>query len=336
MNIINSCNNMSAFIKSNSPKILVASSMLLGAGACVASGVATWYTKDILEEHNSDIDDLHWDLKSAKTPEEEKEIKVNIFKRYAKTVAMVGANYLPAAAMMTGSVICGTKGIISYEKEIAVIGAGCLALKSLYDNAKERVEEKYGEEEAAELFYGTKETEKEVTDENGNKFLEKVKEYDPYGIIQSNPCAILLGEGIESNLTDNLWYDIQLIKSLESKYTYILNSKGYVLVQDIYKELGVEPKSRYQHDLWSQYGWVKDQNRIDNYINKCHLDGTPVTDDGIIKANSVTLGLDNVVNSKYLEGREPMIWLIPNCIGDIMPIIFPNKQMQKYIEASTI
>lgn len=336
MNIIGSTNNISAYLKLNSPKILVASSMILGTGACVASSIATWYTRDILEEHNAEINHLHYDLKEAKTPEEDKEIRKEIMKRYAKTVAVVGANYIPAAGLLAGSVICGTRGIVSYEKNLAMMGAGCLALKSLYDNAKARVEEKYGAEEAADIFYGSKEKEVETVDEKGNVKVEKVKEYDPYGIVDSNPCAILLGEGIESNLIGDHWYDISFLKSLETKYTYKLNSEGYVLVQDIYRDLGVKPASKYQHDLWAQYGWVKDQNKIDNYIHKCHNEGLPVTDDGIISANSVNLGIDNIINERYISGTEPMIWIVPNCIGDIMPFIFPDVQIQKYKEATTV
>lgn len=329
MNIINSCNNMSAFLKINSPKIFVAGSVLMGTGACVASSIATWYTKDILEEHNADIENLHWELKEAKTPDEEKQVRKEIMKKYAKTVGLIGANYLPAVTLLGGSVYCASQGIKQYEKNIAVLGASCIALKNVLDNAKERMEEKYGAEEAADIFYGTTEKEVETVDKKGKKKIEKVKEYDPYGIVESNPCSILLGEGIESNLSDDRWYDISFIKSLESKYTYKLNADGYVLVQDIYKDLGVKPGSKYQHDLWAQYGWVKDQNKIDNYIRKCHNEGTPVTDDGIVNANSVKLGLDNIVNERYLSGDEPVLWIIPNCIGDIMPFIFPDSQMEK-------
>ena len=332
MNIISSVNNVSNYIKLNSPKIFVVSSMVLGTGACVASGIATWHAKDILDEHNEDIDDLHWKLKDAKNPEEESEIKKDIWKRYAKTAAIVGGCYAPAVGLLAGSVFCGSKGIVSYEKNIALLGAGCIGLKQLYDNAMARAEEKYGEEAAADIFYGSTEKEVETTDEKGNKKIENVKEYDPYGIVSANPCAILLGEGIESNLSDNLWYDIRFIQSLESKYTYQLNSDGYVLVQDIYKDLGVKPGSKYQHDLWAQYGWVKDQNKIDNYIRKCHDEGIPVTDDGIIQANSVSLGLDNFINGRYVSGDEPTVWIIPNCIGDIMPFIFPESQVAKYKE----
>ena len=336
MNIINSVNNMSTYLKFNSPKILVFSSIVLGGGACVASSIATWHTRDILEEHNEEVDNLHWKLKEAKNLEEETEVRKDIMKRYAKTVATVGASYLPAAGLLGGSVFCGVKGVASYEKNIAILGAGCLALKSAYDNAKARIEEKYGEEAAADIFYGSSEKEVKEINEKGEEVVKKVKEYDPYGIIDSNPCAILLGDGIDSNLTGDRWYDISLIRSIQQKFTYKLNSDGYVLVQDVYKDLGVKPLSKYQHDLWAQYGWVKDQNRIDNYIRKCHSEGIEVTDEGIMNANSITLGVDNIVNERFISGIEPMIWIIPNCIGDIMPIIFPNEQMNRYLEASAV
>ena len=334
MNIISSVNNVSNYLKLNSPKIFVVSSMVLGASACVASSVATWNTRDVLEEHNEDINELHWQLKEAKDAEEETKIKKDIWKRYGKTVAIIGANYAPAVGLLAGSVYCGSKGIISYEKNIAIVGAGALALKQMYDNAKLKVEEKYGAEEAADIFYGV-EGEKEVkkVNEDGTVEVKKVKQYDPYGIVESNPCSILLGEGIGSNLTGNMWYDISFIQSLEKKYTFKLNSEGYVLIQDIYKDIGVKPGSRYQHDLWAQYGWIKDQNKIDDYIRKCHEEGIEITDDGILKANSVTLGLNNIVNEDYISGFEPVFWLIPNCIGDIMPFLYPDSQINKLNES---
>ena len=338
-----STSNVSSFLRTNSPKLLSASSLILEVGAVVTTGIATWKSKDVIETHNVEISCMHDKLKKAETVEEQEKIKKDIREQYVDTVTKVAGNYIVPVVSLGGSIACNRISTKQYESKIAnlnekvAIGAAAYALlKQAYDKAKDRAEEKLGPEQAADIFYGSTEKEVEVEDKKGKKKVVKVKEFDPYGIVESNPCSILLGEGIQSNLSDNHWYDVQFIKSTERKYTYELNSKGYVLVQDVYKDLGVRPQSKFQHDIWSTYGWVKDQVKIDNYIRKCHEEGIEVTDEGIIDANRIDLGLDNYVNNRYNSGDEPVVWIIPNCLGDIMPFIFPEGQQEKYVEYTKV
>jgi hypothetical protein len=341
-NFSNSTKNVSAYLQNNSPKILSASSVVLEVGAVVTTGIATWKAKDIIEEHNVELECMHEKMKKAENEEEILSIKKDILKLYANTAFKLSQLYAVPVMCTAGSITCNRIATQQYEqkiaelqKNIAILSASYIMLKKAYDEAKKRAEEKLGEEKAADIFYGSTEKEVEVTDKKGRPKVEKVKEFDPYGIIESNPCAILLGEGIESDLQDNRWYDINYMQSLERKYTYVLNAKGYVLVQDIYRDLGVRPQSKFQHDIWASYGWIKDQSKIDNYISKCHEEGIEITDEGITNANKIDLGLNNFVNGRYISGDEPTVWIIPNCLGDIMPFIFPDGQKRKYDELMT-
>ena len=329
--VIGSSEDIVIYAKKNAPKLLSIGSSVLAAGACAGTGIATWKAKERIEEHNDNISCLHDKLACADNEKDREVLKRDILCEYGKTGLTILGYYSIPATMLAGSIACDIASSKEYEHKLAIASGSLFLLKTAWDKAQERAKEELGEEKAADIFYGTKETEVVKIDKKGKEKIEKVKTYDPYGIVFSNPCAILLGEGIDSNLTDNRWYDISLIKSIEEKYTYNLNKDGFVFVNDIYKDLGVLPASKYQHDLWTQYGWVKDKKKIDNYIAKCKAEGTEIKDEGIINANAIRLGLDNFVNEKYIAGDEPMVWIIPNCIGDITPFIFPDGQLEKAI-----
>lgn len=343
-NLANSTANVSTYLKNNSPKILSISSLILEVGAVAATAYGTWKSKDVIEEHNFDIKCMHEGLEAAKDETEKDQIRKDILNRYIETGMTVAGNYILPATLLGGSIACNRISSSQYETRIKglneklAMGAAAYALlKNAYDKAQERAEEKLGKEEACDIFYGSgEEKEVEVTDAKGKKKVKKVKEWDPYKIIESNPCAVLLGEGIECNLEfskDSLWYDINFVNSVENRFTYELNSKGYVKVYDVFKELGIKPQSKFQKDIWTSYGWIKDQNKIDNYIKKCKAEGLKITDEGIMMANRIDLGLDNFINQKYIEGIEPTVWIIPNQMGDIDPFIFSDAQ---YIEATAI
>ena len=341
-NLSTSTNNVAGYLRNNSPKLLSLGSIIFEVGAVVTTGMATWKSKDIIEEHNVEIQCMHEKRDKAKDEEEKEKINKDIVNQYKDTALSIAGNFAVPAISLTASIACNRIATSKYEskiselnKQVAIGAAAYALLKKAYDDSKKRAEEKYGEEAAADIFYGSTEKEVEVVDKKGKKKVEKVKEYDPYGIVTSNPCAILLGEGINSNLRDNRWYDINFIKSLENKYTYKLNAEGYVYVWDIFTDLGVKPGSQFQHDTWASWGWIFDEAKIDNFKEKCRKEGIEWTDEDITNCNRIDLGLENFINGRYISGDEPTVWIIPNCLGDITPFVYPDGQKRKYDELMT-
>lgn len=352
--LLSSSDDICLYAKKNSGKLLSIGSSVLAVGACAGTGVATWKAKDKLEEHNDIIHDLHEKKQYAATEEDRKEVEKEIMLQYGKTGLTVLGYYAGPALLLGGSIACDIASSKEYEHKLALASGTIFLLKSAYDKAQQKAIEKYGEEEAADIFYDKKKVLTKTTDEKGETRVEVKEVFDPTSIIASNPCAILLGDGIQSNLLDvkvcsesidhNLWININFIHSLEREFTNELNLNGKVWVKDVYKRLGVEPAGKAQMDLWNYWGWVKDQNRIEAVKKKCILEGIdpnkidPETGMSPIEAaNQVKLGIDNeLINGRYKRGEEPMVWIVPNCIGDITPFIFPDKEIERVKELTAI
>ena len=328
--LLYSASNAKVFIKKYAPTILTIASAGATLGAVGTTAYATWNAKDIIEEHNEEVSEINEKIKKDNLKEDKK----RLVERYQKTSLDLADLYL-APLILTGiSVGAGIASNKISNSRIAALGTSLTLLTQKFEKYRNRVKEKYGKEAEEDILYGAKEVEKEVVDKKGKVKKVKEKQYDVNDVV-SNPCAILLGDGIESNLQGNYWYDIALLQSIEKRLTYDINANGYILMLDIANALGVKPSSKLQHDIWSTHGIVKSQARIENVIAKAKSEGREVTEEELINANKLDLGLRNPINERYRSGDEPTVWIIPNLDGDIMNYIFPSAQEQRYLEAVT-
>jgi len=330
------------FLKKYAPSILTYLSAASTVGAVVTTAKATWDTKEVIEAHNADIYDIQEDIRACQTPEAEKVHKKKLISKYADTLLDVAENYfLPVTLTGISVASCIISNNISSSR-IAALGASCSIMKEMFDKYRDRVKEKYGEEAEKDIYYGAKEVEKEVPGKNGKTKKVKVKEYDS---IINNPCAILLGDGIESGMpcdrNDNKnKYKINWLLSKEQILTNRLNSDGYLFMSTIAEVLGIKkaPSKKY-HRIWSTWGIIKKESNIQNlYKAKREIASSlkipyeDPTELEILNANRVSLGLDEEINLRFMSGDEPMVWIIPKLDGDITSFVYPTKQERKYIE----
>lgn len=328
--LLYSASNAKVFIKKYAPTILTIASAGATLGAVGTTAYATWNAKDIIEEHNEEVSEINEKIKKDGLKEDKK----RLVERYQKTSLDLADLYL-APLILTGiSVGAGIASNKISNSRIAALGTSLTLLTQKFEKYRNRVKEKYGKEAEEDILYGAKEVEKEVVNKKGKVKKVKEKQYDVNDVV-SNPCAILLGDGIESNLQGNYWYDIALLQSIEKRLTYDINANGYILMLDIANALGVKPSSKLQHDIWSTHGIVKSQARIENVIAKAKSENREVTEEELMQANRLDLGLYNPINERYRSGDEPTVWIIPNLDGDIMNFIFPSAQEQRYLEAVT-
>ena len=336
--------NSVIILRKYAPNILTALSVVSTVGAVGTSVKATWESKEIIETHNADIIDIREDLRAAKTPEEAKECKKQLLSKYADTVLDVLDEYLAPTILTGASIAAGITSNHISNRRIAALGASFTFIKNAFDKYRERVKNKYGEEEEKDIYYGAKEVEKEVVDEKGKKKKIKVKEYDPNDVM-NNPCAILLGDGIKSDMPedkDDGWnrYKLRWLCSKQEYLTHQLNRDGFIFMSDIAKELGVKPSSTAQLDIWSHWGIIKKEQNIQNLYAQQRAIAVQFkipyekpSDRDIEFANRVDLGIDNPINANFVNGTEPMFWVIPNLDGDITNKIFQSKTEREYLEA---
>lgn len=319
------------FVKRNAPKILTITSAVTAIGACVGTGIATWNSKELIELHNDDIHILHNKLKESKSEEDRAKLKKDIVKEYGKTTACIAKNYSIPMIFLAASVASGFASNSISQARIAALGASYAVLKEVYEKYRKNVVDKYGEEVDADLAYGYSLKDVEVIDDKGKKKIEKAKEYDETNILKQNPCALLLGDGIECNLTNDYFDNITLINSAINYMSYKVLANELVTAYDFYcGEHGLGLKLRKDDKelikTLSSYRFTKDSIllRIDNAKKslKNRHDLTPSQKEEYYdSASRIEIGLHNKLNKKFHSRLEPTIWIIP----DVVPIDYEDN-----------
>ena len=350
--IIGSSEELVTYGKKNAGKLLSIGSGILTIAACVTTGKATWDTKDDIEEHNANIYDLHEDLKATNDPEEQAAIKKEISKEYVRTTLKVAKNYAVPAICLTGSIACDIASSKHYEHKIAMSAGSLMLIRAAYDKARQRHLEKYGEEETAKIFDGAQEKEIEVIDEKGKKKTQKITVYDPYGVVLANPCAVLLGDGIESNFTGNLYDKTAVYNRAVAYVRHKLSLDGSCCLWDVYTDtqwgFGLKPpESKKVMDLWKHSGWVWDAKAASKYVEDYIEENSERLalmskrerekdiNANIALSQPVTFGWDAPTNKLFRSGDEPMFWVLPNCIQGYEDLLYPTKEVKEWEEYVT-
>lgn len=158
----------------NNPKLLIGAGIGLFVGAAVWGCVQTLKLEDIVDEANSNIDEIieNHSEEELQLPEVKKEIGV----AKAKMVGKIALNYTGPVVMagMAAYAICRAYGL--QRQAYLAMSAAYGTMAKAYDAVLDRVEKKWGESGLKYAKYGIEEeeVEKEIVDEKGKK--KKVKE----------------------------------------------------------------------------------------------------------------------------------------------------------------
>ncbi len=289
-------------IKVHSPEILVGVGIVGVIGGTILACKGTIKAIDVIDEFENtkkDIDEAKSiasdpDISTSKTYTEEdaKQDTVIMYANFAK--GMVKA-YGPAAAVIgssIASILCGF-GILKGRHAALITAYNCL--DQSYSKYRERVKEAVGEEKENDLRYNLKDivSEETIIDENGKKKKVKTKEKefkdDPNGY---SPYARFFDE-TSLEYSSDPGYNLTFLRAKQSQLNDRLHSDGYLFLNDVYKELGLQPV----FPLGQMVGWKMGLG--DDFVD---------------------FGMYNGKRSKvrdFVNGLEPAILLDFNCDGVI-------------------
>lgn len=268
MGKINTFFNKLAFtIKKNSPEILTTVGIIGVVASAVIACVATTKVEDILKEHNEQIDTLKKCKDDQKDVYYEKDYKKDTIRTYIHTGAELAKIYAPAlilGGLSIGSLIASNRQL---RKRTVALTAAYMVVDSGFKEYRKNVIEKYGEEVDKELKYGIKtETIKEtIVDENGKKKTIKsevttvdVSKFDP---TKYSSYARIFDVGCDGWDPDPS-LSLNSLKSKEKYWNHILQTRGWVFLNEVYADLGFS--RTYAGQI---VGWVKDNPNGDGFID---------------------------------------------------------------------
>lgn len=264
-------------VKAHSPEILIGVGIVAIAAGTIYACKATLKMNDILDEAKEEIDtikegEVRQDIAEADVDEDFEPEKVVNKKKlavcYAKTGLDIFKEYAPSAALITLGVGCiiGSHNIM-YRRQVALIAAYEAVDKS-YRKYRERVITELGEDKDAYFKHGIKKTKVNVTEENpetGKKTKSKQEVYavadesEVKGKHVSQYARFFDDASIEWKKSPE--YNLHFLKLQEKHANDILNARGYIFLNEVYRMLGL-PYSQ----AGQVVGWIKDGTG-DGYVD---------------------------------------------------------------------
>lgn len=277
--------NMTANLSDASPKIKIVVGVigLIGAGvyACVKSAKAK--VKEATEEERKIFDDIHRvrESQNGELPEEEKipdDITACYSKQdYAKDVIKTSLSYVKkvlkvyAIPLLIGfaSTCLIFNGMHVMNNRNLAISAAYAMLSSSFEEYRERVKERIGEEAESELYYATEH--KDVKDTAYDKTVENA-EVAKIGKSYMSPYLVIFDQSCDEWVPD-LAYCQHTLNGIESILQHELDKKkAFISFGDLLDRIGkkIDKDDKVSQLMAMCCGW-RHGDKIDLRVHKIYI-----------------------------------------------------------------
>ena len=292
--------------KKHAPEILLVAGTVTIISSAVYACRQTLKAHDILENANSDLDDIETAISSSNiedyTP---KDIRSDRRKVYGRTVLDLTKCYGPAVVgglVGFGMIFGGHKILRGRNIALTAAYSGLLAK---YNDYRNRVIAKFGEEEDNLIRTGLEKADISVLDDEGNEVeVKNANVIHDDGSGHSIYARIF--DETNSNWSRNPVTNLMFLRSHQEFANQKLRADGYLFLNDVYEALGMPRTSEGQI-----VGWVYDpEKEIEGH------NGDDYVDFGIYNE----LYKDSAKRD-FINAAEPCVWLDFNVDGVIYDLI---------------
>ena len=268
--LIRTTNKIGLILKKNSPKILMGVGIAGSVVSTVLACKATLKVKDILDEKNKIVEQIHNCVEDDTVDYNEEDKKKDLTILYAQTGVKLAKLYLPSIALGALSIASIVSGYKILNKRNVALAAAYTVVDKGFKNYRKNVVERFGEEVDRELRHNikAKQIEEKYTDKDGN---EKTRKKTVYEIAEDKKP----GEGIseyakffdEWNTDEHSKdpeYNLMFLRHQQDYANEVLKHQGYLFLNEVYDMLGI-PRTQ----AGQVVGWIYDENNPtgDNYVD---------------------------------------------------------------------
>lgn len=268
--LIRTTNKIGLILKKNSPKILMGVGIAGSVVSTVLACKATLKVKDILDEKNETIEQIHNCVEDETVDYNEEDKKKDLTILYAQTGVKLAKLYLPSIALGALSIASIVSGYKILNKRNVALAAAYTVVDKGFKNYRKNVVERFGEEVDRELRHNikAKQIEEKYIDKDGNEKTRKKKVYE----ISEDKKP---GEGIseyakffdEWNTDEHSKdpeYNLMFLRKQQDYANEVLKHQGYLFLNEVYDMLGI-PRTQ----AGQVVGWIYDENNPtgDNYVD---------------------------------------------------------------------
>ena len=251
-------------VRKHSPEILMVAGVIGTVAGAVMACKETLELEDVLDECKQEKMELEEQYAMCEEYSEDA-LKKDQVKLTIKQVAKIVKLYAPSVIMEITSigVIFASNDIM--RKRNASMAAAYATLNSMYKRYRQNVIESYGEEVDKDMRFGVKHEKVTEIDEDGNKVKidARIVDLDNTALAISDYSRFFQA-GCKGFDASSGRYNLLYLKGIQAMFNNKLIADGYVMLNDVYRELGFDTIP----EGWS-IGWVYDEeNPIgDNYID---------------------------------------------------------------------
>jgi hypothetical protein len=281
-------------LQKSSPQVMFVGGLVAGGAGVVLACRSTLKLSDTLskaEEMKALAKDAFENGTDDGTPYTEKEYGKDQTVIKVQTLLSITKLYAPAAGLLMLSAALLTGSHVTLNKRNTAAVAAYAGVDEAFKNYRSRVLDKYGRDVDDELRYGAQVVEEKIVDEDGKTKTIKTKRVaDGVPTQYARFFDELCGPHQRDPEINKIF-----LQSQQSYFNNLLQAKGYVFLNEVYKALDL-PESK----AGQVVGWVLGKGG-DNYV-----------DFGIF---------DNIANPevrKFVDGREYSILLDFNVDGMIL------------------
>ena len=251
-------------VRKHSPEILMVAGVIGTVAGAVMACKETLELGDVLDECKQEKMELEEQYAMCEEYSEDA-LKKDQVKLTIKQAVKIVKLYAPSVIMEVTSigVIFASNDIM--RKRNACMAAAYATLNSMYKRYRQNVIESYGEEVDKDMRFGVKHEKVTEIDEDGNKVKIDAR------IVDLDNTALAISDysrffqmGCKGFDASSGRYNLLYLKGIQAMFNNKLIADGYVMLNDVYRELGFDTIP----EGWS-IGWVYDEaNPIgDNYID---------------------------------------------------------------------
>ena len=289
-------------LKKHSPEILVTAGVVGTVATTVMACKATTKAGDILDEFNSNMDDINKVVEMGKEEYTEDVMKKDIAIVYIQTGVKFAKLYAPSVVLGALSITSILAGHNILRKRNVALAAAYATIDKSFKEYRGRVVERFGKELDHELRYNikAKEFEEVQTDDKGKEKLVK-NTVQVSELNEISDYAKFFDEGC-NGWTKDPEANLLFLKKQQTYANNRLKANGYLFLNEVYEMLGI-PRTK----AGQVVGWIYDEKNPvgDNYV-----------DFGIYDTNKNSNWAN--ANKDFVNGYERSILLDFNVDGDIL------------------
>lgn len=289
-------------LKKHSPEILVTAGVVGTVATTVMACKATTKAGDILDEFNSNMDDINKVVEMGKEEYTEDVMKKDIAIVYIQTGVKFAKLYAPSVVLGALSITSILAGHNILRKRNVALAAAYATIDKSFKEYRGRVVERFGKELDHELRYNikAKEFEEVQTDDKGKEKVVK-NTVQVSELNEISDYAKFFDEGC-NGWTKDPEANLLFLKKQQTYANNRLKANGYLFLNEVYEMLGI-PRTK----AGQVVGWIYDEKNPvgDNYV-----------DFGIYDTNKNTNWAN--ANKDFVNGYERSILLDFNVDGDIL------------------